>query len=323
MQSKFNIGSAITVPLNMPGGRNFLTRLLLWGSALLLFSYFFFGRSIVSAYVSMFQKVIELEASGNEDPAVIVEAIAPLFSAMGSLFLLSIIAWVIMACIETAMHKNIFRGTDHGVIPLRLGKDELRVMLAQFVVYLICMGVYFAAYFALIFIVLLGAGLAQAAGGIGAALAGIIGILGIFGFFGAILYALARLAPAAAMSVRDNDIRTVEGWKLTKGRIGPVIGSYIIVFIVGYVCLMIISTIGFGLIFASGDLGSLFGELGGSSNPEEIWTKIGAAFKTPRVMIPLVITLMLTTVFMLVWYMCYWGVANYIVQMDDSVSNSD
>lgn len=309
----FDVGAAITQPFRLPGGRNFLIRLVLWSTALLLLVYFAFGRQFIGAYIEMFQSLSALEAGGDaESPEAIMAAMKPMMSIMGTAFLLWIFSWVLMVSTETAMHKNILHGTDHGVFPLRFGADELRVMLAQFVVALITYGVMMVGYFVFaILAVMAGAG-AQAGG---AAVGGIAGLLALFAFIammsGALL-AVIKLSPAAALSVRDGNIRTVEGWKATYKRFWPMFGSFLIVGVGGYVVMAVIMTVAMMMVFAGiSDMGGLQDV----SNEEALATFL-EAMKKPGVMIPLVISLMLYVACTILWYLCFWGIPNYAAQLD-------
>jgi len=311
--ASFDVGAAITQPFRLPGGRNFLIRLVLWATALLLLIYFTFGRQFIGAYVEMFQSLMALESGGQaEDPEAVMAAMKPIMSIMGTAFLLWIFSWSLMIATETAMHKNIFHGIDHGVFPLRFGKFELRVMLAQFVVGLIIYGVMMVGYIVFAILAVM-AGFGAQSGG--AAIGGIVGLLAFFAFLammGATFLTTIKLSPAAALSVRDDDVRIVEGWKATHKRFWPMFGSYLIVGIAGYILMIVIMTIAMVAIFAGiADMGSLQD----LSNEEALSTFMGAMQK-PGVMIPLVISLMLYVAFTILWYLCFWGIPNYAAQLD-------
>jgi len=147
---KFDVGEAIGTPWSLPGGRNFLARIILWGTGIILVVYALFGKKFISSYADFIIMASELERAGNQaDPTAAMEMMSGAWALMGSVFLLALLAWVVMITIETAMHKNLFYGTDHGVFPLRFGKDELRVLLAQLVIFIIVTVVYLAGLFLL------------------------------------------------------------------------------------------------------------------------------------------------------------------------------
>ena len=246
---KFDIGDAMATPWNMPGGKNFLVRIVLWGTALMLLCYAIFGRKFISTYADFLIASADMQ---NADTDAMGEATKEMMSQMGGLFasmaLMSLFVWMVMISVETAMHKNVFRGTDHGAFPLRFGRDELRVLLAQLVIFVIVFLVY------ILFVVLIGVLFGVLMVGASAAGAGMGALIGIVAFiaiiaFGVLLVRLVQgWGPAAAMSVRDDKQRIFDGWPLVKGRNWPVFGTFLVVGLLGYILIYVIMIIG---LFAS------------------------------------------------------------------------
>ena len=316
-ETQFNISTAISQPFKLPGGPRFLIKLLLWTAGLFLLVYSVFGTQFVSAYIEMFRNILELENSGAmQDEAAAMGAImGPMMSIMGLATLIWFLSIFIVVSAETAFHKNIFRGTDHKIFPLRFGKDELRVLVARLVVGIICYAAMMAGYFIFIMLVVVAGVSAQAAGGL-AVIFGILGFLALFATFGAALLILVRLSPAAALSVRNDDIRTVEGWKITKNKFWPMIASYLIVGVAGYIIMSAFSMLGFFAMFADGSFFVLMSEIDETSDPAEVFRKFGDMFRRPTVFIPLMIIGALYTIGTVLWYMCFWGIPNYAAQLD-------
>ncbi len=317
--TQFNINTAISQPFRMPGGKRFLIKLLLWTAGLLILIYGVFGKQFISAYFEIFQNIIALEKSGalEEDDAAAIGAImGPMMSIMGLASLIWMLSLVVVISAETAFHKNIFRGTDHKIFPLRFGKDELRVLLARFIVGIICYGVFFAAYIVAIALFVMGATMGEAPGGGAAALFGLVGFLAFLAMMGFTLFILVRFSPAAALSVRDDDIRTIEGWKVTKNKFWPMIACYLIVGFAGYIIMSMISMIGFFAIIADGSLIELLSGIDETEDPLVIFDKIGDVFKQPTVWIPLMIVSILYMIGIVLWYFCFWGIPSYAAQLD-------
>jgi len=272
----------------------------------------------VSGFVEYIQVIISLEESGGGEPspADISKMTGVLFRWMGSIFLMSILSWIIIVSVETAFHKNTLHGIDHGAFPLRFGVPELRVMLAQFVVYMIVNGVYMAAYFAFIIILLIFVGIGSVLSPtLGAILGTVFGIIGLIAMLGVVLFALARLAPAAALSVRDNEIRLLEGWKLTKTMYWPMIGSYMILWLIGYTVIMVIFLIFAFVAFSDPALYDGFANIS-ENNPEAFSDAISQLLSNPRVYIPLIFGTMITSLMTFILYTATWGVANHAVALD-------
>ncbi|MEP3892025.1 MAG: hypothetical protein ABJN69_16330 [Hellea sp.] len=309
----FDVGAAITQPFNLPGGKNFLIRLVLWATALLLLVYFAFGRQFIGAYIELFQNLATLDTSGEmEDPEAVMALMEPMRSIMGTAMLLWIFSWGVMVATETAMHKNIFRGTDHGIFPLRFGVAELRVALAQLVVSFISYGVMMIGYIVLIIFAVIASVGVQNGGAVIGVIGGILAFIAFIAMIGASLLAVIKLSPAAALSVRDDDVRVLEGWKATYKRFWLMFGSFLIVGIGGYIVLIIIMVIASIAVFAGmADISGLQ-----DLSDEQAFAAFVDAMKKPGVMIPLIISLMVYVAAMILWYLCFWGIPNYAAQLD-------
>lgn len=309
--SHFNIGEAITQPFRLPGGKGFFLRLLFWSSLLSGGLFLIFGKALISSYFEFFRVTLELETS--ENPADMLPMIRVMFGMMIPAMMLSIGTWAIMVSAETAMHKNIFFGTDHGRFPLRFALPELYVTLAQIVVYGIVMCVYFAGYMAFIFIILLVVLLSQVAE-VFAIIGVLLGLVGFFALMMALLTAFMRFAPAAALSVRDNDIRLLEGWNITKGRFWPLFASYCAVGIGGYFIISFVMGI-FGIfIFGDGALLRAF-ETIDTSNTEDVLNALSDIFNTGKVKFGLAVGMIALVILNFIWKSCIWGIANYAARI--------
>jgi len=296
----------------MTDGKNFLIRLVLWTSAILMLAYWFLGKSVFTGYIEFLEFAYELEDSTDPDEAMAI--FSQIGAWMGAFSLLMLVSWCVMASAETAFHKRALFDEDKGLFPLRFGVSELRVMLAQLVVLLSCSGVYLGGIFLMVLLMALGGALGQVSG-ILTAIFMIIGILGVIAAMIYTLVVLVRLSPAAALSVRDSKIRLFQGWKMTKGRIWPMIGSYLIVYLIGYVATYAAMLI--VIFIAFGDL-TAFEAFSGVSddNPAEVFAALGAVLGNPRVYIPLILGSALLMVMYIFWYICMWGIPNYLVALD-------
>ncbi len=304
----FDFGHAITRPWHLPGGRNLLFRILIWGAALFLLIYAVFGRQFISAYGEFLQFAMVVEQT--DDPEMVAEMLGKMSGFMGAAFLVGILAWFVSIAMETAMHKNAFRGADHGKLPLRFGKDELKVLVVQLIVFVLFFAIYFGGF--LVFALLLG--LATAGSG-AAAIGGILAFLGFFLWIGGMIMVGVRLAPAASMSIRDNDIKIFEAWKLSKPYMWPMIGAYLVVIILGYI--VIYAVMLFVIIAAFGNADFLTAFSGVSQeDPEALFAALGEQLQSPRVFIPLVIGTMIYVCVMMLWYLHLWGIGNYVTYLD-------
>ena len=303
---RFDTQAAITRPWALPGGKNFLIRVLLWGAALMLFNYFFFGRGILTAYMDLFREMAALQSAGEaaseEDALTTLSSVGALYK---SLFFVSIFVWLISVSVETAMHKNIFRGEDNGLFPLRFGRDEARVLLTQLMVFLSAIGLYITGFILLAVTI----SLAVISGGIGALFI-LLGFLGFIAMIVLIVMVFTRLGPAAAYGVKHDRLYIFEMWEKTKGYGWNIFGSYLVVCVCGYIILTIIMSLGLSAIF--GDMAAT-GLLMGSvpEDPDALFKSIAETFNKPSVKISLGVFMILYVAAQLFWSMHIWGVGNY------------
>lgn len=307
--AKFEFSDAVTRTFKAPGGRSFLLRLALWSSVLLFVAYALLGKGIIDAYANFLQVAFEIGDSSDE------EDIFRLFAEMGGMFAafvpLMFLTWFVMASAETAFHKHMLFGVDKGMFPLRFGADELKVMATQFCV----MFLVFLPYMALVFLLLIFIGAASAGGGGIVALLGIVLFFGMFAGIGFMIFLAIRLWPAAALTVRSGEISVLKAMPISKGHFWPMLGAFLVIYLMGYVAVNIVMSI---TIFAAfGDL-SVFEVFNGVSDedPSEVFAAVAEVMGNPRVMIPLVIGMMAYVMTYFVWYMCLWGVPNYVVAQD-------
>lgn len=304
---RFDTQKSIIRPWQAPGGKGFLLRILLWGAALYLFVFFFFGRGVLESYMEMFRGLAALEAAGETDAEA--EALA-MFSSLGklygSLFLVGIGGWFVAVSVETALHKNIFRGEDRGIFPLWFGRDEGRVMLTQFVLFLSCIAIYFAM---IIGVFIFGA-LVSITGSVGAVIFGLLMFAAFIAGIAALIKLTIRLAPAAAYGVKHNRLVIFEMWKKSKGYGWSIFGSYIITFICGYVLTSGLIYVGMFIVF--GDLAAsdlLIGDV--PEDPDALFSQIAETFNKTSVKVSLGVFMIVYMALSLLWYLHMWGVGNY------------
>jgi len=304
---RYDTQESLITPWKLPGGRSFLIRVLLWGTALMLLSYFFFGRGIISAYMDFIRDAATLEGAETDPDAIeSLQVFSSMGKFFGSLFLVSIFTWLINVSVETAMHKNVFFGEDKGIFPLRFGRNEGRVMLTQFIIFLSAVGLYIGSLVFLVMISSIGAMLGSA----GAVLFGIISFLGFMAIFVFMVMMLARLAPSAAYGVKHGRLIIFDMWKKTKGHGWNIFGSYLIVGVCGYVVLMIIMYAGMFIVFGDMAISGLFmGDV--PDDPDAIFSAIGETFNKPAVKMSLGLFMIIYIAAQLLYALHLWGVGNY------------
>lgn len=193
-------------------------------------------------------QIQRMGVSGPPDISTLFGGFAELEKQM--LWLLPL-CWLIQIPFRAAILRAILRPEEASPSYLRLGGDELRLFGLQIVLGLIT---------SLGLAVLMGvAVLLGRAGGMGAVLGAIVVIAGVC----ALIYILVRLSLAAPQTFATRKVNIFGSWALTEGRVGPLLGAYLLAFafyilvvILGSVLAAVFSLIGGG---DTGDARSLAG----------------------------------------------------------------
>ncbi|WP_339928993.1 hypothetical protein [uncultured Brevundimonas sp.] len=152
------------------------------------------------------------------DVAALLQALGEVFLNMGWLFPLSI---VVGAMLAAAVARGVLTPKAGGFGYLKLGMDEVRVIVVSLVLSLLSM----VLLLVLIFAVGIAVGIAQASGGGIAVLAAVV--VGLAG--AALLIWLAvRLCLAVPITVAEKRIAIFDSFAVTKGRFWPLLGMIIL-----------------------------------------------------------------------------------------------
>ena len=312
--SQFDFGAAISQLFSQGGGRDFAIRLVLWASALMGVGIIFMAKP----YMKMMEKFINgawIANSNPNDGAAILDAYSGMGQYILPILLLSIVLWAVYVSAETALHKRALKNIDHGFFPLRFGMAELRVMGTQFIVYLIAM----LALFVLEIIMI-----ALFAGTVFAGKASIIFglVVGLFAFVSLLalfiipIYIGVRLAPGAAISVKENKFAPLAGWSITKGRTGYLFLAYLFLFVAGYIVMTIIQLTFMGMIFSENYMMTIMGY--SEQNPQEIFAVVAEKMKQPKIIFALSIGAVLYFITSMIWWVSISGVGTYAVKWWDT-----
>lgn len=259
-QLKYNFGNAITHFRKTGGPSGFLIKFTLAfvGVQLVLQGLgVFFNLPMYAVYVEMFAGSMPAEDVQEK----LVEASNR--SNMSALLVtpLSILAWMVF---EGASQRRYMRGEG---FRMRLGNDEWRLL----VVGLLWLAIIFAAY--IVFALFVGAplliGFLMKSDSVMAIMVILSGVFALVALVG-LLYIVTRLSPAAALTVRDKSIRFFEAWTLTRGRVGPLMGANVVLWIVSILSLLIFYAVIIGLAIwrlapafeGQGDIGEMASQPG-------------------------------------------------------------
>ena len=155
----------------------------------------------------------------THDPALLPPLLKSMALVYAVLLPLGLLAQAIMIC---GVYRAILRPEDRGWFFLRVGADELRMVLVSLLLLIIAALVVLAVAFAV-------AGAAAAMPGTGwKVLTGLVGGLG-----GLCLAAWVgvRLCLATPMTFAERRVRLFGSWRLTRGRFWPLLGAFLLAFV--------------------------------------------------------------------------------------------
>jgi hypothetical protein len=192
--------------------------------------------------------------STTRDPAATMAAFAHLAPLVPLFLLLALIFYPIL---YAAMNRAVLNPNDEGLGYIRLGTDELR----QLGLMLLILGVAIVAYIAMIIaIVIVTVPVGLMLGGrsgaspnlAGGLLAGLLGALLILAVFGGWIYVWVRLSLASALTFATRKVNLFGSWSLTRGLFWPMLGAYLVAFILAILVLILTGVINLAVIATAG-----------------------------------------------------------------------
>ena len=311
-KSQFDFVAAISQLFTTPGGVPWALKLSLATGLLLSLVYAVGGFLIAAPYMSM---ISSIDTFGQDTD----EALSTLWAMVPGYTLLMLGSLAAYAMGEATLHRAILREADTPGIPLRFGKDELRVFGASLSVFILA----FLAFLGVVF-------LAAIIGGILSVAVPTLGIIVIaLAYIGGLLiwpFVAIRLAPAAGLSVYNDQMHVMAGRHVSKHRFWNMFLAYLVVGIVGYVASTIISLLGMTALIGDGSIFLATGGELGDGNGEDIAAKLGEMFSNPLVIIATLIAVALYSCVTAAWMLSMAGIASYTVKWwaeEDQVSTFD
>ena len=287
-RSEFAFGDMVFQLFRTPGGRDFGLRLWMWVTLGYSAIFLVMLPLVAGPYMDFIMAAVEMESiDGEVSSEEFGEFFGGMFAFMGVALVFLLAIWALIASGEAALHRRIFRGEEAARIPLRFGKDELRIMGAQFLLYLIFIGILFGAMILTVLTLFIG---------------GLVIIPGAIVFS---LLVLLMFCSASALSVKDRTFRFSESKHVTKNRRGLIFGAYAVIYIVSAVILSIIQ---YGALFAflgTMDLSTLATEAGSETAQLE---QMIESFNNPLVMLGIVLTTILYAAVTALLYLLYAGI---------------
>lgn len=192
---------------------------------------------------------------------------------------LGVLVWM---AFEGASQRRYMRGEG---FRLRVGPDEWRLL----VVGLIWIGLIIGAYIGLFLVILIPMLVGMAGGEAGVGIGAILGLLLTVAYLVFLLWAAARLSAAGALTVRDEQIRFFESWRVTKGKGWAIAGTWILLGLMVMILIIVIYAIAAALGFST-LVSRVPGLMEGDFEPSELVRALASpAFWLPMGLIALVL----------------------------------
>lgn len=193
--------------------------------------------------------IVQAEAmDGVEKPSLdqVMNIMAGLGAIMAQVAWLLPISMVAGAMLAAAVARGVLKPSGDVFGYLRLGMDELRVLVVTFVLGLVMS--LFAFVAAMAFAILIG--VVKDAGGGGPA--AIIGLLGFGVVVGLFVWLSVRLSLAVPITVAEKRFAFFDSFSLTKGRFWSLLGMAVLAFVMVLLVQLLSSIVSMPIAFASG-----------------------------------------------------------------------
>ena len=233
---QITFGNALLHFTRTPGPPGFLLRFALVYGAVSLVTQsigFLLQRPLYEVYFRMLMDMRNADRYMNELNEVSMQANVISFAMLP----VGILVWIVF---EAASQRRYVRGDP---FRLALGADEGRIAIVGLIWIALLIGGYIG--FAIAFILPMAIVSVIAGPLAGLAIGAIFGLVAL----GIGVWLMARLSPAAALTIRDRDIRFFEAWRVTKGQGGVLTLAYTALLLIMLILYLALYLVLFGLAY--------------------------------------------------------------------------
>ncbi|MCW4462612.1 hypothetical protein OK349_12920 [Sphingomonas sp. BT-65] len=178
------------------------------------------------------------------DPATAADPNA-VMAAMGPVWLLNLVLALVGVVLYTAAMRSVLRPDAGGLAFLRVGMDELRMIVLTILFFIGSVILFFLASLVL---GLFGAGVAM--GSESPALTFLVSLLIGLVVFGLAIYFIIRFSLAFPLTLHRGEFVIGEAWRLSRGHFWTLFGAALVVVVIGFILSMIVGIFSMGSYFA-------------------------------------------------------------------------
>lgn len=192
------------------------------------------------AFVQLADLLPRLQA----DPQGVMQKIQVLAPSLAPTFVQTApISLVLSIILRTAVYRSLLRPQERGLGYVRLGLDEVRVLLVN-----LAIGLIIAA-------AIMGNGVLFGVLSLAGPIGGLLGFACFVAILVGIVFVVLRLSLAGPQSFAERKVNLRGSWTMTKPVFWPMVGSYLIAFILYIVVFVLLSVIRNGMAAVMGGAG--------------------------------------------------------------------
>lgn len=252
--------------------------ILVWGVLSMLLSMLNAAALVTFVGAAGMEEFIRLsQTPPSDDPA----AAFAVLSAMGRLMMVSLPIWLIQtALLSCAVYRAVLRPEERGLGYLKVGADEVRVLL----VFLARLLLWVAG------IVVLGVigGVLETVSPVAAAFLAVVSLFATIVL--SVWVVFVRLSLAPVMTFSERRMILFGAWRASKGRFWPMFGAYLLALVMA----IIVGLLGMVIVFAA-----MFAMGGAGAEPD--FSSLGAYF-TPAMIVSTILGGLLSALYTAILY---------------------
>ncbi|WP_423605870.1 hypothetical protein [Sphingomonas sp. MS122] len=178
------------------------------------------------------------------DPATAADPGA-VMGAMGPIWVLNLVLALVGVVLYTAAMRSVLRPDAGGLAFLRVGMDELRMIVLS-ILFLIASALLLFLASMVLGLFVGGVAMSSQSPGLTVLLSFLVGLV----VFGLAIYFVIRFSLAFPLTLHRGEFVIGEAWRLSRGHFWTLFGAALVVVVIGFILTMVVSMFSMGSYFA-------------------------------------------------------------------------